>query len=157
LRRGAAFVLMREDGAVLVRKRQTQGLLGGMTEVPGSDWSTAFDSDAALAAAPRPVGGPPWMWRPIAGHVRHVFTHFPLELTVFMAKAGRDAQAPSGCRFLPRDEIAGAAFPTLMRKVLAHAGVAPLARRVREAGSRGAASQKSGRFVDGARVGAKPR
>ena len=57
------------------------------------------------------------------GRVRHVFTHFPLELTVFAARARMDAQAPEGCRFLPRDEITDAAFPTLMRKVLAHAGV----------------------------------
>src|SRR5262249_60614118 len=34
LRRGAAFVLVRSDGFVLVRSRAPTGLLGGMTEVP---------------------------------------------------------------------------------------------------------------------------
>ena len=34
LRRGAAFVVVRADGFVLVRTRPAKGLLGGMTEVP---------------------------------------------------------------------------------------------------------------------------
>ncbi|TIL55118.1 MAG: A/G-specific adenine glycosylase, partial [Mesorhizobium sp.] len=33
LRRGAAFVAERNDGAILLRKRPEKGLLGGMTEV----------------------------------------------------------------------------------------------------------------------------
>src|SRR5438309_4878937 len=37
LRRGAAFVVTRGD-ELLVRSRPEKGLLGGMTEVPGSDW-----------------------------------------------------------------------------------------------------------------------
>ena len=37
LRRGAAFVVTRGD-ELLVRTRPEKGLLGGMTEVPGSDW-----------------------------------------------------------------------------------------------------------------------
>src|SRR5205823_6586096 len=35
-RRGLAFVLARKDGAILLRKRPTNGLLGGMDEVPSS-------------------------------------------------------------------------------------------------------------------------
>ncbi len=37
-RLGAAYVLLREDGAVLLRTRATKGLLGGMAEVPTSAW-----------------------------------------------------------------------------------------------------------------------
>ena len=37
LRRGAAFVVTRGD-ELLVRTRPEKGLLGGMTEVPGSEW-----------------------------------------------------------------------------------------------------------------------
>ena len=37
LRRGAAFVVTR-GAQLLVRSRPEKGLLGGMTEVPGSDW-----------------------------------------------------------------------------------------------------------------------
>lgn len=125
LRRGAAFVALRRDGAVLVRKRKEEGLLGGMLEVPGSDWSADFGESAALSFAPRVPGESRLVWRRLEGEVRHVFTHFPLELAVFVASVGTSARAPRGCRFLARDEIASAALPTLMIKVLAHAGAWP--------------------------------
>src|SRR5262245_18426437 len=37
LRRGAAFVAVRDDGHLLVRTRPTKGLPGGMAEVPTSE------------------------------------------------------------------------------------------------------------------------
>ncbi|MHB2166943.1 A/G-specific adenine glycosylase [Alsobacter sp. R-9] len=114
LRRGAAFVARRPDGAILVRTRPPKGLLGGMTEVPGTPWSADFEADTALAHAPLDVP-----WTRIPGSVGHVFTHFPLELVVFRAETG--AAAPDGCRWLPAREIPGEAFPNVFRKVLAHA------------------------------------
>jgi len=51
LRRGAAFVVTRGD-QLLVRSRPEKGLLGGMTEVPGSDWLAAHDDKTALKQAP---------------------------------------------------------------------------------------------------------
>ena len=42
LRRGAAFVARRADGFVLVRTRPAKGLLGGMTEVPTTEWAARF-------------------------------------------------------------------------------------------------------------------
>ena len=37
-RQGTAFVAVRDDGAVLLRRRPDKGLLGGMAEVPGTAW-----------------------------------------------------------------------------------------------------------------------
>src|SRR6201991_3608208 len=51
LRRGAAFVVTR-GGELLVRTRAEKGLLGGMTEVPTSDWLAAQEDKAALGQAP---------------------------------------------------------------------------------------------------------
>src|SRR5579871_6698495 len=51
LRRGAAFVVAR-GGELLVRSRPERGLLGGMTEVPGSDWRAAQEDKTALKQAP---------------------------------------------------------------------------------------------------------
>ena len=62
-------------------------------------------------------------WRRIAGVVTHVFTHFPLELVVYAARLPQSAPAPDGMRWLAPQDIAGAALPSLMRKVLAHARV----------------------------------
>ena len=126
LRRGAAFVVLREDAKgnvqVLLRQRPEKGLLGAMTEVPGSDWSHDFDVATALAAAPKlggkRLGG---KWRKLAGEVTHVFTHFPLALTVFVAHVPKATAAPKGARWVKVADLPGEALPNVMRKVLAHA------------------------------------
>jgi A/G-specific adenine glycosylase len=119
LRRGAAFVALRADGCVLLRQRPDKGLLASMTEVPGSAWAHDFDSASALVAAPRLRGKPKWQKR--AGVVRHVFTHFPLELTVFVAHVPRATKAVPGARWVRFADLPGEALPSVMRKVLAHA------------------------------------
>src|ERR1700744_5382107 len=83
LRRGAAFVVTRGD-ELLVRSRPEKGLLGGMTEVPVSEWLAVQDDKAALKQAPALKGASRWHRK--AGIVTHVFTHFPLELVVYTAK-----------------------------------------------------------------------
>jgi A/G-specific adenine glycosylase len=118
LRRGAAFVAVRGGREVLLRTRPAKGLLGGMSEVPGSDWSADFDVKTALASAP-PLGKA--AWRRLAGQVDHVFTHFPLALTVFAAAAPARAKAPRGARWAAIETLGDEALPNLMRKVIAHA------------------------------------
>jgi A/G-specific adenine glycosylase len=121
LRRGAAFVVARADGCILLRRRPPSGLLGGMSEVPTSAWTAQFDPADALAEAPVLTGGVQSMWRAAPGVVRHVFTHFPLELTVFTAYAPTRMKAPAGMRWVPRDRLPAEALPTLMRKVIIQA------------------------------------
>ena len=94
LRRGAAFVVTRGD-QLLVRSRAEKGLLGGMTEVPGSDWLAAQDDKAALKQAPALKGVARWHRK--AEIVTHVFTHFPLELAIYTAELPARARAPEGC------------------------------------------------------------
>jgi A/G-specific adenine glycosylase len=123
-RRGAAFVAVRADGCVLVRRRAPKGLLGGMTEVPGTEWHADFDEAAAVAQAPKFARAPragAAGWRRIPGVVTHVFTHFPLELVVFAARLPKSTAPPDGMRWIAREDIAAAALPSVMRKVLAHA------------------------------------
>jgi A/G-specific adenine glycosylase len=118
LRRGAAFVVTRGD-ELLVRSRPEKGLLGGMTEVPGSDWLAGQEDDAARAQAPKLSGVSRWHRK--AGIVTHVFTHFPLELVVYTAQVPARTRAPDGMRFVPVATLADEALPNLMRKVVAHA------------------------------------
>lgn len=122
LRRGAAFVAVRADGAVLVRTRPPEGLLGGMTEVPTTVWSHDFDEHSALHHVPR-FGASRSNWRRVPGVVTHVFTHFPLELAVFVAAVTDGLEAPAGTRWIAREDVASAAFPNIMRKVISHAGI----------------------------------
>jgi A/G-specific adenine glycosylase len=42
VRTGAAFIAIAEDGSVFLRKRKDEGLLAGMTEVPGSPWTASY-------------------------------------------------------------------------------------------------------------------
>jgi A/G-specific adenine glycosylase len=120
LRRGAAFVVRRADGFVLLRTRPEKGLLGGMTEVPTTEWTKDFDESAALKCAPPFASRKSPKWRRTVGVVRHVFTHFPLELTVYAADVPARTPAPKDTRWTAISELAGEALPSLMRKVLAH-------------------------------------
>ncbi|CAO4170825.1 A/G-specific adenine glycosylase [Methylorubrum populi] len=125
LRRGAAFVALRAgDEAILLRTRPAEGLLGAMAEPPTSPWLPDYDPAKGLLDAPLDA-----RWKRLPGLVKHVFTHFPLELTVFLARVGAGTAAPEGMRFTPRDGLDAEPLPGVMKKVLAHAlaGPAPLA------------------------------
>jgi len=117
LRQGAAFVVTRGD-QLLVRSRAEKGLLGGMTEVPTSQWLAAQDDETALQQAPVLKGVARWHRK--AGVVTHVFTHFPLQLVVYTATVAARAPAPAAMRWVPIATLKGEALPSLMRKVIAH-------------------------------------
>jgi A/G-specific adenine glycosylase len=118
LRRGAAFVVIRGQ-EILVRSRPEKGLLGGMTEVPTSDWLVAHDDKTALSQAPSLKGVTRWNRK--VGVVSHVFTHFPLELVVYAARAAARTRAPAGMRWVPIATLGDEALPNVMRKAIAHA------------------------------------
>jgi A/G-specific adenine glycosylase len=117
LRRGAAFIVTR-GAELLVRTRAEKGLLGGMTEVPGSEWLAGQDDKAALSQAPALKGVVRWYRK--AGVVTHVFTHFPLELVVYTAEVAARSRAPEGMRWVPIATLADEALPNVMRKAIAH-------------------------------------
>jgi A/G-specific adenine glycosylase len=114
LRRGIVFWIERRDGAVLVRRRPPRGLLGGMVEFPSSAWREG-PPNLADAAAEAPVEA---SWRLLPGSVRHVFSHFALELEVAMGKAR--GRAPPDTFWAPRETMAGLALPSVMRKIIRH-------------------------------------
>jgi A/G-specific adenine glycosylase len=124
LRSGDAFVL-RTGEKVLVRTRPPRGLLGGMTEFPGSQWS-------AVAASRNRKPAPPLAakWKRLPGHVEHVFTHFALHLTVYMADIP-GAVAPPGMRFVDIANLRREGLPSVMLKVAAHAGLLQKPQQIR--------------------------
>lgn len=121
VRHGAAFVAVRADGAVLLRRRSDHGLLGGMAEVPGSPWTPAKGNDTSS----EPFAAD---WRR-AGEVVHVFTHFRLELNVYCAGVGWMENTPPGCWWAPAESLPGEALPSVMKKVLEAAIPGSTARR----------------------------
>jgi len=113
-RRGVAFWAMRRDGAVLLRRREAKGLLGGMMEVPSTEWRAREWSEAeATAAAPVPA-----KWRRLPGMVRHSFTHFHLELVVLAGRAGARSRGGDGI-WVAADALHGQALPSVMKKIIA--------------------------------------
>lgn len=115
-RYGMAFLLQRNDGAILLRRREEKGLLGGMMEVPSSEWlNSRQDEEELLTAAP---GKADWLILP--GLVRHTFTHFHLELQVAVAGVRGPARGIAGS-FVALDALGGEALPSVMRKIVDHA------------------------------------
>jgi A/G-specific adenine glycosylase len=113
MRRGAAFYILRADGAVLVRTRPAKGLLGGMTEIPGTPWSADFDPRGALRLAPVKA-----RYRKLDNIVAHGFTHFELQLTIYAAGVEAGRPAPDGCRWAAAASLDAEALPSLMRKAI---------------------------------------
>jgi A/G-specific adenine glycosylase len=112
-RAGAVFVV-RRGNAVLLRTRAPRGLLGGMAEFPGTVWREDFDCEKALHDAPLIAD-----YRRLPLGVRHVFTHFSLELAIFAAEVAPALAAPGDCRWVKEDALAEEALPSVMRKVVA--------------------------------------
>jgi A/G-specific adenine glycosylase len=103
-RHGVAHWIER-DGAVWLVRRLAKGLLGGMAALPGGEWTDE----------PQPLSAP------ALARVRHVFTHFALDLAVVRV----DVPAGDGW-WHPIDRLDEAGLPTLYRRaaerVLARTG-----------------------------------
>lgn len=107
-RYGTAFWIERR-GRVLLVRRPPRGLLGGMRALPTGPWMAA---PPGLADAP--LATLRWTLRP--DRVRHLFTHFRLELALAVARAGGQADAAQG-EWWPIDALESAGLPTLFAKV----------------------------------------
>jgi len=110
-RKGAAFVMMNAAGNVFLCKRSEKGLLGGMTQVPTTQWSASKDGATGSAAAPVIA-----QWIAI-GIAKHTFTHFHLELEVWQADNISDTDLEGW--WCPPDMLKEEALPKVMLKALA--------------------------------------
>jgi len=120
VRHGVAFWLRRGDGAVLLRRRPETGLLGGMMEIPSTDWRAgAWTTAEAWGAAPVPAAKLKAK-RPLPGSVRHDFSHFRLELSVLVAETQARMRTPENTLWCPPEGFGDHALPSAMRKVIAH-------------------------------------
>jgi A/G-specific adenine glycosylase len=114
VRFGVHFWLTDGDGRVLLRTRPAKGLLGGMTELPGTDWrAEPWTVAEALTVAPMLLD-----WRGM-GQVRHGFTHFELIIDVLAARVAR-IEAEGFAH--PVDALEDAALPSVMWKCVRIAG-----------------------------------
>ncbi len=100
VRKGVVFVAER-NGAVLLERRPEKGLLGGMLGLPTTDWSVDGPREVVPPCAAD--------WRSIGG-VRHVFTHFALELDVQVASVSRSVNGS----WVNADKVEG--LPSVFKK-----------------------------------------
>jgi len=85
------------DGAVFLVRRPSRGLLGGMPALPGPDWTPERPS----------------LEYPALAQVRHVFTHFALELTIVASQ-----EAPGEGWWEPVASLSRCGLPTLYRRAV---------------------------------------
>jgi A/G-specific adenine glycosylase len=121
VRVGIAFLALREDAHVLLRRRPEAGLLGGMLEVPSTEWGETLPP-VAEALRGTPVRAE---WWAVPGVVAHTFTHFRLETLVYRAIVPADASLTfwadaQRCQWVARRDLDRAALPSVMRKIIAH-------------------------------------
>ena len=122
VRHAIAFLALREDGRVLLRRRLDTGLLARMTEVPSTGWTfDEPDIPATLQSAPIKAD-----WWAVPGIVVHTFTHFRLEIQVLRAVVPVDSSltfwaSQERCSWVARRDLKGEALPSVMRKIIAHA------------------------------------
>ena len=95
VRHGIAHWIER-DGAVLLVRRPPKGLLGAMAALPGPEWT----SEPVAVSTP-------------LANLRHVFTHFALELSVVAA-----SDASHDGWWQPLDRLDEAGLPTLYRRAV---------------------------------------
>ncbi len=129
-RYGVVFRLMDSQGAIWLRHRPPTGLLGGMTELPGTAWQDdpiAFETALQLAPSPLNMSDrsgqvptvPGLTWK-VAGQIRHVFTHFALNLTVIAVRMSHFGSLHNQEGFAcPSEALGQQALPSVMQKCLA--------------------------------------
>lgn len=112
-RKGAAFVIVNSTGAVYLQKRKDSGLLAGMSEVPTSEWNSNEDGATGIEAAPL-FCDIKNKWQACKS-IKHIFTHFHLELEVWTTKS--DNIKSNGWWSAP-EKIGNEALPTVFTKVI---------------------------------------
>ena len=116
-----AFYAEDPNGAVLLRRRSSRGLLGGMQELPSSLW-TRSTWEKALETPP-PFEGAEWYMVP--GLVRCIFTHVILEARISVARVSavqkKQAEAQCDGTWVPDARLDKAALARASRSMIEHA------------------------------------
>jgi A/G-specific adenine glycosylase len=119
----AAVVVRRDTGAVLLARRRSEGLFGGLWEPP----MAPAEGERRARSELRAHGVPVRMTLEPAGEVRHALTHRKLEIAVARGTVARGHALPVAPR-APYDMLSwrraeDVALSTLARKVLRRAAV----------------------------------
>jgi A/G-specific adenine glycosylase len=112
-RKRIAMLVVMSRGEVLLEKRPSSGIWGGLWSLPeaasGADWQAALAPFGITAARVEPLTP-----------FEHAFTHFTLEVEPWRIEVGkaRPLAAERGATWLALGDLAGAALPSPVRKLL---------------------------------------
>lgn len=109
---GAAYLVTNARGEILLRKREATRMLGGMMEIPSTDWDHKIEARRKFAHPPK------IKWQELPGVVRHSFTHFDLELKILTARAPKTIW--KNAEWADPTKLSDYALPTLFKKALRH-------------------------------------
>jgi len=114
VRKRVSMLVVLSGGEVLLEKRAPAGIWGGLWSLP----------EAEAGADPKRVLEREWGLKPASASAlpafEHAFTHFTLEVTPWLLHPRRRASlaADRSATWLPLSELAGAALPAPIRKLL---------------------------------------
>jgi A/G-specific adenine glycosylase len=123
---GVAALCRKAEDRVLLVQRPTEGLLGGLWELPGGERRPGEEPATALVRSLLDRLGATVKVGDRAGRVTHIFTHRRLELSIYRCKI-RGPLRPAGSlpwAWCSPSEIPALPLSRLTRKALAAAGVA---------------------------------
>ncbi len=114
-RYGIAFWIENRDGDIMLRRRPEKGLLGGMMEIPSTEWSSQRPETPEMQA---PIKAD---WQDSKAMVEHTFTHFHLKLDIWRAAVSdiSGITTDTEINWVQPSDMADQALPSLMRKVVA--------------------------------------
>jgi A/G-specific adenine glycosylase len=114
VRRAIGFVLMTKQNEILLRQRGKTGLLADMMEVPSSAWLEQPMPLLKQVQKQAPVAA---KWKMLSGEVRHVFTHFELQMQIAIAVVPKSTRVKPPLRWVPVRDLYDEALPSVMRKL----------------------------------------
>ncbi|MSO99404.1 MAG: A/G-specific adenine glycosylase [Rhodospirillaceae bacterium] len=119
-RHGVVFWALDSKKRVLLVRRPPKGLLGGMLAFPTTLWRPKKWTPSEACKA-QPLKS---KWTPLPGVVSHTFTHFHLELEVWVGRAVSTAKASlADATWAAVESVVNLGLPNLMQKVARHVGV----------------------------------
>ncbi|TAH36050.1 MAG: A/G-specific adenine glycosylase [Alphaproteobacteria bacterium] len=111
VRYGQAFIVINDKKQIFLRKRAGKSMLGDMIEVPSSNWDHKSAEKKSSLSAPKGTG-----WDKLKSKVRHSFTHFDLELDLYVANMNRHPF--DGGFWHNINKLDQVALPTLFKKTI---------------------------------------
>ncbi|MFQ3361201.1 MAG: A/G-specific adenine glycosylase [Alphaproteobacteria bacterium] len=116
---GTLYLITRRDGAYLLRKRPSKGLLGGTVEFPGTNWE-----DTAMIVNKNKYLKSNNLHYSELGVIKHTFSHFYLTLSIvgkIIFESEKDFMSPFSldkCFWVLPEEFHKYGFSSLMKKAM---------------------------------------